>query len=132
MPGNAAFVVRVIVELIHDHIINLGFGSFSQSEIREYLRRTADNGRRCIDGGIPRDHADVFRPEGATKRKEFFVRQCFDRNRVIRNPLLTPGLVMQRQRHQRFSRARGGIENDIVSCKQLQNGFFLVIVEIDF
>ena len=101
-------------------------GLFNSDEV---FGRTISDG---IDGGISRDHADVFGPEGATERKEFFVRQCLDRHRVIRNPLLTPGLVMQRQRHQRFSRARGGIENDIVSCKQLQNGFFLVIVEIDF
>ena len=87
------------MELIHDHIINLGFGAFTQSEIREYLGGATDNGCRWIDGGISRDHADVFGPEGATKGKEFFVRQRLDRNRVIGNAVLTPGLVMQRQRY---------------------------------
>ena len=85
------------MELVHDDVMDVGVLAFAQGEIGEDLRRAADDRCGWVDGRIPGDHSDIFRPEGVAERKEFLVGQRLDRDGVIGTPTEADGTELECQ-----------------------------------
>ena len=73
LPGYAALLIRVVVELVHDDIVDFGLRTVTQGDVGENLCSAAENGGTTIDAGITSHHADVLRSKIATEREEFFI-----------------------------------------------------------
>ena len=65
------------------------------------------------------------RPELAAKREPLFIHERFDGARVNRPFSLDQRFEMQRSGHQRFARAGGGIQDDVLLLEQFKDRGFL-------
>ena len=116
------------MELVHNDVVHGGVRAVAESDVCEDFCGAADDRGIVVDGGVAGDHADVFRAEDVAERKEFLVGERLDRGGVVGTAALAERLKLHRKRHQRFPGAGGGIENDVVPSKELEDRFFLVVV----
>ncbi len=61
---------------------------------------------------------------------EFLVGEGLDRHRVIRAAALTERLELHGLRDQRFPRASGGVEDDVLILEEFEDRLFLVAVRL--
>ena len=131
LPRHAAFAIRVVMELVHDDVLHISRRTFAQGDVRENLRRAAEDGcvaiHRCIAGA----EADVVRAELATERHELLIHQRLDRTGVDRALALCDGLKVQRRCDERFARAGGRVENDVLLLEQFQDGGLLRGIKLE-
>ena len=59
------------MELVHYHLVHGCQFAISEGQVGEHFRGAADYGRVRVDGGVTRQHADIFRPERAQRSKNF-------------------------------------------------------------
>jgi len=83
LPSDAAFMVGVVVELVHDDLVDFRLSTFTQGKVGEDFGGAADDGSVGINSGVARDHADVFRAEGAAEGDELLVGESFDGDGVV-------------------------------------------------
>ena len=107
----------------------LACGAFAQGDVGEDLRGAAEDRRVAVDRGVAGAQADVVRAELAAQRQPLLVHQRLDRAGVDGALALGDGLEMQRRGHQRFARAGGRVEDDVLLLEQLQDGRFLRRIE---
>jgi len=125
-------VVGVVVELVHDHVVHRGVRAIAEGDVGEDLGGAADDRGGVVDGGIAGDHADVLWAENVAEGEEFLVGERLDRDGVVRAAALAEGLELESEGDEGFSGAGGGVEDDVVACEEFEDGFFLVVVGLDF
>ena len=103
----------------------LACGAFAQRDVGEDLGGAAEDRRVAIHRGVAGAQADVVRAELAAQRQPLLVHQRLDRAGVNRALALGDRLEMQRRGHQRFARAGGRVQDDVLLLEQLQDGRFL-------
>jgi len=128
LPGGAARVVGVVVEFVHDDVVHRGVRTVAEGDVGEDLGGAADDGRVVVDGGVPGDHADVFRAEDVAEGEEFLVGERLDRNGVVGAATLAEGFELEGEGDKGFPGTGGGVEDDVVAGEELEDGFFLVVV----
>ena len=79
LPGTASFNVRVVVELVHDDIVDFRLLAIAQGDVGQDLGGAAQDRCPAVDACVAGHHADIFRPEVAAEGEEFFIHQCLDR-----------------------------------------------------
>ena len=79
LPGHAALAVGVVMELVHDDLLDVGLRPFAQGDVSQDLGGAAKDGRVAIDRGVAGAQAHVVRAELAAKGKPLFVDQRLDR-----------------------------------------------------
>jgi hypothetical protein len=121
-------VVGVVVEFVHDDVVHGGVRAVAEGDVGEDLGGAADDWGVVVDGRVAGDHADVFRAEDVAERKEFLVGERLDRHGIVRAAALAERLELEGEGDQRFSRAGGGIEDDVVTGEKFEDGFFLMVV----
>ena len=129
LPGRAALAVGIVVKLVHDHVLHVGRRAFAQRDVREDLRRAAEDRRVAIHRRVARAQPHIFRPKLPAEREPLFIHQRLDRAGVNRPPSLRQALEMQRRRDQRFPRAGGRVEDDVLPVIQFQNRLLLRRIE---
>ena len=107
----------------------LACAPFAQGDVGEDFGGAAEDGRVAVDRGVAGAQADVVRAELAAQRQPLLVDQRLDGAGVNRALALGDGLEMQRRGHQRFARAGGRVEDDVLLLEQLQDGRFLRRIE---
>ncbi len=129
LPGHAPLTVCVVVEFVHDHVLDVDVGALPQGQVGEDLRRAAEDGRVTVDGGIACGEPHILGPELPAEVEPLLVHQCLDGAGVDRPPPLSQGPEVQRRRHQRFPRACGCVQDDVLPLEDLQDGRLLGRVE---
>lgn len=131
MPGEAAVGIGVVVEFVHDDVIDLCVGAFAKGEVGEDFGGAADDGSGGVDGGIAGDHADVFGAEGFAEGEEFLVGEGLDGDGVVGSAILADRAEVHGGGDEGFAGAGGGIEDDVVAGEEFEDGLFLVVVGFD-
>ena len=108
----------------------LACGAFAQGDVGQDFGGAAEDGRVAVDRGVAGAEADVVRAELAAERQPFLVDQGLDRAGIDGAPALGQGLEMHRRGHQRFARAGGRVQDDVLLLEQLQDGGFLGGIEL--
>ena len=98
---------------------------FAQGDVGQNLGGAAENRRVAVDRGVAGAQPDVVRAELAAQAEPLLVDQGLDRAGIDRAFALRDRLEMHRRRHQRFARAGGRVEDDVLLLEQLQDGRFL-------
>jgi hypothetical protein len=129
LPGDAAVALRVEVELVDHHHVEVGLVTLPQRQVREDLRRAADD--RCVpvDAGVAGHHAHVLGPERLAQLEELLADQRLDGGRVERAATVGHGLPVRGQRDQRLARPGGRVEDDALAVEELEDGLLLRGVE---
>ena len=129
LPGGASIPVRVVVELVHHHVVRVRGRALAERLVREDLRRAADDEGARVDLSVPRHHPHELGPELARKREELLVHQRLDGRRVIRPlPLRDRDEVVERG-DQRFPGARGRREDHVLPGDELEERLLLRGIE---
>jgi hypothetical protein len=113
------------VKLVHHHVLHIRVRALAQRDVRENLRGAAEDGRVAIHRRVTRAEANIVGTELAAEGEPLLVHQRLDRAGVNGTPPLRDGLEVQRGGHERFARAGGRVENDILLLEQLQDGRLL-------
>ena len=71
------------MELVHGDIADVGALAFAQGGVRQNLGRAADDHGAGVDGGVARDHADVFFAEDVAQVEELLADQGFDGGGIV-------------------------------------------------
>src|SRR5690606_27044601 len=95
-----AISIRVVVKLIHHHPLKIGPPTFTQSQVAENLRRTANDRCLVVDSGVARHHADVLRTEYTTQLEKLFTHQGLDGRRVKSSLTIGDGSKAGSRRYQ--------------------------------
>ena len=103
--------------------------AFAQGDVGQDFGGAAEDGRVAIHRGVAGAQADVVRAELAAQRQPLLVHQRLDRAGIDRALALGDGLEMQRRRHERFARAGGRVQDDVLLLEQLQDGLLLRRIE---
>ena len=83
LPRPAPVGLRVVVELVHHHLPDLGARPFAQRDVGDDLGRRADDGGVGVDGGVAGEHADVLGPEHLAQREELLAHERLDGRGVV-------------------------------------------------
>ena len=131
LPGPAAVLVGVEVELVHDDDVGLGVAAVPQCLVREDLGRAADDGRVGVHGRVAGHHADVLRPEDVDEGEELLAHQSLDRGRVEGAPARGHRREVGADRHERLPGARRSREDEVRSRDDLDERLLLGGVEAE-
>ena len=72
------------MELIHNNLADIRRLTLAQSNIRQDLGGTTDNGGIRVNSRIPGNHTDIFGTKNLDKIKELLGNKCFDGCGVVR------------------------------------------------
>ena len=84
LPGDAALLVGVVVELVHDDDREAGVVAAGEGLVGQDLGGAAEDGGIGVYGGVAGHHADALRAEVAAQGEELLVNQRLDRAGVDR------------------------------------------------
>ena len=129
LPRPPALGVAVVVELVHDDLVDRGIRPLSEGEVREDLGRAADDRRIGVHGGIPRDHADLVGAEDLHEREELLAHQGLDRRRVVRAAASGERGGVRRDGDERLAGAGRGGQDHVRARDQLDDGLVLGRIE---
>ncbi|MGE4649309.1 MAG: hypothetical protein AAEJ53_00340 [Myxococcota bacterium] len=107
LPGDPAIAVPVVVELVEHHVGDIRLLSFAECHVRQHLGGAADHRGLGVDAGVPGEHPDALGAELLAELEELLAHEGLDGCGVEGATPLAEALEVQRQRHQRFSRAGG-------------------------
>ena len=85
LPGPAPVRVGVVMELVHDHLADVGGRALPQRDVGQHLGGAADDGGGGVDARVAGHHADVLRPEYVDQGEELLRHQRLDRGGVERD-----------------------------------------------
>ena len=131
LPGPATVGLGVVVELIHDHLVDLRILAVAQRDIGENLGGGADNGGTTIDGRITGHHAHILRAKGSAEVEELLADQSLDRGGVETALPARQRHEVGRQGHHGLPGPRGGRQDDVVLGDQRRGCLLLRLVEAD-
>ena len=127
LPGPSAVGVGKEVELVHGYAANIGVLALAQGIVGKNLGGAANDRSRSIDVRVAGDHAHVFAAEHLHQVKELLGHQRLDGCGVIRAFALRHAHKEHAKRDERFARARGRAQDDMVARGEVHKGFLLVL-----
>ena len=129
LPGRTAVAVGVVVELVHDDVVDAGLVAEAEGHLGEHLCGAAEDGRGGVDGGVARHHAHLLGAEELAEGEELLADQRLDGGGVDGGATLAEGEEVVGGCDERFPRAGGRVEDDRVALHDLEDGLFLCRVE---
>jgi hypothetical protein len=129
LPGPAAVRVRVVVELVHHDLADVGVGAVPQRDGGQDLGRAADNRRLGVDGGVAGHHADVGRAEDVDQGEELLAHQRLDRRGVVAALPVGEGGEVGARRDQGFAGTGRGGQDHVRPRGDLDQRLFLMRVK---
>ncbi len=130
LPCRAAVSVRIVVELVHHDVVDVGELPVAECHLGEDLGGRADDGGVGVHGCVSGHQPDVARAERLTEREELLVHQRLDGRRVERDLVLGEPLEVHRQRDERLPRTGRRREDDVAPREDLQDRLFLRRIEL--
>ena len=125
LPRAAALAVRVVVELVHDHLAHGGVRALAERDVREDLGGAAKDGRVAVDRGVAGAEAHVVWAELAAEGEKLLVHQRLDGTGVDGALALSQRLEVQRGGDEGFAGAGGGVEDDVLLLEKFEDGRLL-------
>ena len=120
LPGDAAALVVVVVELVHCYVGSVEVFALGDGHVREHLGGATDDRRLPVDAGVACQHADVLGSEGLAQIEELLAHQRLDGCRVEGASALAQGLEVEPDGDQRLAGARGCREHDVAAGHPLE------------
>ena len=130
LPGPSTVGLRVVVELVHHHLADLGIGPLAKRDVGDDLGGRTDDRRIGVDRGVPGDHSHVLGAEHLAQREELLAHQGLDRRGVVAPHAAGHRGEMRTQRHQRLTGPRGGGQDDVAAGGDLEDRFLLCRVQL--
>ena len=96
LPRHAALAVGVVMEFVHDDLLDVGLRAFAQGDVGKDLGGAAEDWRIAVDRRIAGAQADVVGTELTAQPKPLLVHQGFDRTGIDGAFALGDGLEMHR------------------------------------
>ena len=125
LPSDTAFLVAVIMELVHHDVCDGERFAFAERHVRKNFGRAADDRGVAVDGCITGRKPDVFGAEFLAERHPLFVHERLDGAGVNATAVVYKAIEMERQCDHGLTATRRRIEDDILAVQKFQNGFFL-------
>ena len=91
------------MELIHNNLADIRRLTLAQSNIRQDLGGTTDNGGIRVNSRIPGNHTDIFGTKNLDKIKELLGNKRFNGCGVVGTLTSRQTGKMRRHRHRRFT-----------------------------
>ena len=113
LPSDAAILVGVVVELVHDDFAERSGGAIAEGVVGENLGGAAEDRGVAIYGRVAGGHAHVIRPEVAAEGEELLVDERLNGAGVHGAPPFGQRAEMEGGGDERFARAGGGVEDHI-------------------
>ncbi len=129
LPGPAALVIGVVVELVEHGVRGVEQVAGAQRHVGEHLRSAAEDLGLGIDRGVAGQHADVRRAEVVAKGEELLRGECLDRAGVVGDLALGERLEVHPERHHRLAGAGRGVEDHVLAGEDLEQRLLLVGIE---
>ena len=129
LPGDAAIAVGVVVELVHDDVVDVGVRALAQRDVGEDLGGAAEDRRVAVHRGVAGRQADVLRPELAAQVHPLLVHQRLDRTGVDGALAARERREEHRRGHQRLARAGRRVQDDVLAVEEREDRLFLGRVE---
>ena len=131
LPGPAAVRLRVVVELVHHHLVDVRVGPVTQGDVGDDFRGRRDDGRVAVDRRIAGHHPDVFGAEDFTEREELLAYQCLDGGSVETALPTRESDEVRGVGHHGLTGAGGRGQDDVVTREDAQRRLLLSGVERD-
>ena len=129
LPRPAPIGVAVVVELIHDHLVDLRVGATAKGHVRDDLGGGAHDGGGGIDGGVAGQHADVLGTEIPAQSEELLGDERLDRRGVEGTHPAGKGRDVGPEGNQALARTGGRVHDHVRTGKDLEKRFLLGRVE---
>ena len=129
LPSDTAFLVAVIMELVHHDVCDGERFAFAERHVRKNFGRAADDGGVAVDGCIASRKPDVLGTEFLTERHPFFVHQSLDGAGVNASAPVHKTVEMQSKRDHGFTTTGRRVEDNVLAVQKFQNRFFLCWVQ---
>ncbi len=131
LPRPAALRVGVVVELVHDDLVDASVRAVAKRDVGDDLRRRRDDGGLAVDGGVAGHHADVLGAEDLAQREELLAHQRLDGGGVEGALPAGHGDEVRRVGHHRLTRPGRCRQDDVVAGKDAQCRLLLRRVQLD-
>jgi len=125
LPGDAALAIAIVMELVHDDVVDLGIAAFAEGFIGKDFGGAGDKRRGRVDACVSRHHPHVFGAEAAAEIEEFFGDESFDWGRIKKPLPLGHGFECEGFGDKALARAGRRGEDDVLAAEQFEEGFFL-------
>ena len=129
LPGAAAVAVRVVMELVHHHIVHCGIRSLAQRHVRQDFGRAAEDRRIVVHAAVAGRQPDQVGTELAAQRHPLLVDQRLDWARVDRTLAARERREEERRSDERLAGTGRRVEDDVLAVEQFENRLFLRRVE---
>ena len=131
LPRPAALGVGVVVELVHHDQLDRCVGAAPQRDVREDLRRAADDRRIRIHARVAGHHADVRGPEDVDQGEELLTHERLDRSRVEAALPLPERDRVGRDGDERLARAGRRRQHEVTTEDEFEHRLLLRRIEPD-
>ncbi len=131
LPGPAAVVLRVEVELVHHHEADVGGATLAQRDVGQHLGGAADDRRVRVHRRVAGEHADVVGAEDLDQGEELLAHQRLDRCGVEAHLVPRERGGVRADGDQRLPGAGRRREDDVVAAEELDHRLVLVRVELE-
>ena len=131
LPCPPAIGIRIEVEFIHYHLVNIGVGPVAQSDIGDNFRSCADDGCTTVDGGIAGHHTDILSAKDLAEGKELLADQGLNRRCVKAALATSEGAEVGSNSHHGLARPCRSGKDDVVATSETNSGLLLGRVERD-
>ena len=115
LPSDTAFLVAVIMELVHHDVCDGERFAFAERHVRKNFSRAADDGGVAVDGGIACRKPDVLGAKFLTERHPLLVHERLDGASVNATAVVHKTIEVQRKRDHGFPASGRCIENDVLA-----------------
>jgi hypothetical protein len=129
LPRDATVAVRVVMELVHHHVVDGRVRAFAQRDVGEDLGGAAENRCAAVHGRVTGREAHPVRAELAAQPHPLLVDERLDRTRVHRPLPARERGKQHRRRDERLAGSGRRVQDDVPAVEQLEDRFFLGRVE---
>ena len=130
LPGPAAVVLGVEVELVHHHEADVGTPALAQRDVGQDLGGAADDRGVGVHRRVTGEHADVVGTEDLDEGEELLAHERLDGRGVEADLVLRQRCHVRADGDQRLPRPGGRREDHVVAAEQLDDRLVLVRVEV--
>ena len=131
LPGPAAVVVGVEVELVHGDDAHVAVLALAQGLVGQDLGRAADDGRLRVDGRVAGDHADVLLAEELDEVEELLADQGLDGGGVVGAAVGAHAHEGEAEGDHRLTGAGRGAQDQVVAGSEVEKRLLLVGPQLD-
>ena len=131
LPRDAALPIRVVVELVHDHVVDRQRRALPERHVREHLGGAADDRRFRVDARIAGQHADALGAEVVAHAEELLRGEGLDRRRVEAGPTLAQALEQKGHPDQGLAGPGRRVEDHVAPGHQFDQRLLLRREELE-